>query len=732
MNEKSKSSAPPDALWTALQKLAEGDEDGVFKALTPLPPISKCNTTKAAAIGRLLARRGMDTKARGYLKKVWSDPSATSKDGLALVDSLQKINLDQDARKVLNEAEARFPNDAEVAWRCMVFDYETCGLERTREVVKAALENNSDDLRLLKMAGIVEFRLRNFDEAIAYFHKLLGIEKNDVDSLILIARSYAAKKKQKSAFAFILKAIRKGETSPRAYKAGIVWGLALGHHDQTLELGQRFISSHPEVVEAWKLLGRIYNDQDNRQMTLATRQFVMQMVSDDVEAISEFADALFKTKNNAKAEQQYFKVIAMRPEDRRAYGQLIKIYIRQNNTEMAEDAAKCTIELFPDFAEAYADLGAIYVRAHRHEESMPIWRRAISLNPQNVLLHIQLTKCLITLNKLKEALHVVQKGLDRFPGNKKLIGLRKKINQNYIHRKRRDAALGRAIKSKSIHPTQLNSSTFRSMMLESRDIFHALLNFSRSVRALMLLDTAEQQAKEKYGYLSAFITPIWMFGVLYLIRGVIRDRQPSDMSLELFILTGLGTWNYFNANFRAQSNRIKAYRKMANFPAVSMWSSRVAAMLMEYVRHTVVLVLGVILLKILGIYAPLHDLPQMIVALGVIGIMGFALGIIYEFAKTRLRILEDIVPVLMRMLFLTSGIFISLDELPQMVKEILWYNPVLHAVEFVRNSFLSGYPTDYADWNYLFLFTIGAFGTALLLDSKMRTSALTAKALNKP
>jgi capsular polysaccharide transport system permease protein len=62
--------------------------------------------------------------------------------------------------------------------------------------------------------------------------------------------------------------------------------------------------------------------------------------------------------------------------------------------------------------------------------------------------------------------------------------------------------------------------------------------------------------------------------------------------------------------------------------------------------------------------------------------------------------------VLTRPLFMISGIFFTFDNLPPLGQDILWYNPLIHAVGLTRGGFYITYNDGYV--SLLYVLTVSA------------------------
>ena len=77
--------------------------------------------------------------------------------------------------------------------------------------------------------------------------------------------------------------------------------------------------------------------------------------------------------------------------------------------------------------------------------------------------------------------------------------------------------------------------------------------------------------------------------------------------------------------------------------------------------------------------------------------------------------LGKVVPLLTRPLFFISGLFFSLNDIPSQYHHYLLWNPILHAIELIRNACYPSYNADSVSMGYLAFIALATvfFGLAM-------------------
>ena len=107
-----------------------------------------------------------------------------------------------------------------------------------------------------------------------------------------------------------------------------------------------------------------------------------------------------------------------------------------------------------------------------------------------------------------------------------------------------------------------------------------------------------------------------------------------------------------------------------------------------------------------------------------ISIFGFGIGIGLGALVPLFPSLQIMVQsVYLRPLFFLSGVFFTIDMIPEAVRPYARLNPILQIIEYIRSSYFVTYESSYVDFNYLFFTILGTLLVGLLLQRAFRRYA---------
>src|SRR5690554_3110039 len=239
--------------------------------------------------------------------------------------------------------------------------------------------------------------------------------------------------------------------------------------------------------------------------------------------------------------------------------------------------------------------------------------------------------------------------------------------------------------------------------------------------ALTLRETRTRFGQYQLGYLWAFVEPIVWILSFYLIFALVDRPSPRGMSLFGFLATGMITYELFAKTAEKVSLAINVNRPLLFYPQVRPLDLTYARWFLETSTHcsVFVVIMGAELM-VTGQTLRISDPLSLLLGLLLASALGYGVGLIFCMAQVIFPSLEKVRGPLMRPLFWTSGIFFTANSLPLEARNILMYNPVMHAVEFVRQGWFTSYEAKWASYNYLFGWVLALLFIGTLLEREIR------------
>jgi capsular polysaccharide transport system permease protein len=228
------------------------------------------------------------------------------------------------------------------------------------------------------------------------------------------------------------------------------------------------------------------------------------------------------------------------------------------------------------------------------------------------------------------------------------------------------------------------------------------------VHALVLRETRTRFGRSQLGYLWALLEPSLLILTFWALFSLTHRAPPPGMDLFGFVATGVVPYTLFASSVHRVAEAIHGNKALLYYPQVRPFELVLARAGLEAATY------GAVLLLLLGGRAlwqqqlAVDEPLQLLAGMALASLLGSGLGALFMALGQLSATADRARGPLLRPLFWVSGIFFTAEALPERVREVFLLNPVLHAVELVRDGLYADYDAVHASAGY-------AGGGALLL-----------------
>lgn len=221
------------------------------------------------------------------------------------------------------------------------------------------------------------------------------------------------------------------------------------------------------------------------------------------------------------------------------------------------------------------------------------------------------------------------------------------------------------------------------------------------------------------GYLWAFLTPVvWIFFIVVLFN-MLGRQVPIFTSAALFVASGILPYLLFRQSVTGIASSAILNRHLLYLSRVKVAHITIAAAALEIVTAAIaaIVIFG-------GITLILEAPPPASIGKVFLGVLlacsvGISIGRLFgafgRWSDTSARFM----PIALRPMFWISGLFYTATELPGTAVNILWYNPLFHCIEIVREGYFLGYESPISEMIYPLLVSIVAFALAAIVEVRI-------------
>ncbi|MBP1880181.1 ABC transporter permease [Agrobacterium rubi] len=262
------------------------------------------------------------------------------------------------------------------------------------------------------------------------------------------------------------------------------------------------------------------------------------------------------------------------------------------------------------------------------------------------------------------------------------------------------------------------------ILTRRRSVVDALSEKKNVMRAVLLRDMRTRFFNHGLGFLLVSIWPLAHMLILLALYSFAGRKSPYGESLNVFFASGLIPTLLFMYVSRFMSLSVLLNKSMLAFPVVTVVDIMMARAFLEIIAAFLTLIFMFIILIALGespfpvdpyqaVYA---YLASILLAIG----CGFLAGVMVMF----LPFFATIYALLMVVIYLASGTLFVSSSIPDPIAYALSWNPVFHAVEWMRLAYYPDYTSKWIDKTYLIVTGLLCLCIGLLLERLLRMKML--------
>tara|TARA_R100001132_G_C3268397_1_gene90764 strand:- start:598 stop:1443 length:846 start_codon:yes stop_codon:yes gene_type:complete len=218
---------------------------------------------------------------------------------------------------------------------------------------------------------------------------------------------------------------------------------------------------------------------------------------------------------------------------------------------------------------------------------------------------------------------------------------------------------------------------------------------ARAVTALVIREMTTTYGRSPGGYLWAVAQPVALIVVLALAFSLLLRSPPLGTNFTLFYATGLLPLRMFQALSVNVGGALQFSKPLMGYPRVTFVDAILGRAILAVLTQFIV---SVIILGSLYLFSHTSDtvnIERVFLAYGMIIALGLGIGTLNCFLFTLMPVWRLAWGVATGPLVLISAVIYLFEDLPLIGQNILWYNPLVHAIGMARAGFFSSYHPNY-------------------------------------
>jgi len=226
-----------------------------------------------------------------------------------------------------------------------------------------------------------------------------------------------------------------------------------------------------------------------------------------------------------------------------------------------------------------------------------------------------------------------------------------------------------------------------------------------NVVSLLVRETKTRFGKSKLGYVWVVFEPLAHISIMIaLVTTFAKGRLPPvGTSFALFYFTGVLPYYLMSSTVSHVMKAVPENRPLLQLPIVRMFDVYLARALLELMTITVVATVLLFSFYLFGLNVVPRNFFGVISPMLSLWCFSFGLGLIYSVVVVFFPGWERIWGAIISLIYFSSGIFYTARMMPEIVRDYLAFNPLLQAIELIRDGFFFGAPAHWIDSEYFYL-----------------------------
>lgn len=209
--------------------------------------------------------------------------------------------------------------------------------------------------------------------------------------------------------------------------------------------------------------------------------------------------------------------------------------------------------------------------------------------------------------------------------------------------------------------------------------------------ALFIRELKSRFGTYKGGYLWMLAEPLAHVVILSTIFSTAKLLTLFAIDIPVFLTTGIVPFLLLkNVTLRVMDG-VESNRGLFGFRQIKPMDTFIVRAILETLLSVIVFVLLLVGMAWIGMDVPMHNPLVVAFVLLLLSCGGLGLGMIYSIIRHYLPEITIFLRMTFLPLFLLSGIIYPIASLPHEVRDFLTWNPVLHAIEVLREAFFTNY-----------------------------------------
>ncbi|HHB80521.1 MAG TPA: sugar ABC transporter permease [Aliiroseovarius sp.] len=247
----------------------------------------------------------------------------------------------------------------------------------------------------------------------------------------------------------------------------------------------------------------------------------------------------------------------------------------------------------------------------------------------------------------------------------------------------------------------------------------------RAIVALILREMATTYGRSPGGYLWAVLEPVGGIALLSAVFSVAFKAPQLGINFPMFYATGMLPFLLFNDISGKMATALMFSKQLLVYPSVTYIDALLARFILNLLTQLMVAYVVFTGIMLTMETRTIPNYPVIIEAFLLMAGLAMGIGVLNSFLFTRFPVWQRAWSVIMRPMFIISGIFLLPRSIPQPYRDYMMYNPIAHVIDLMRRGFYPSYDAPEVSIPYVVAISAGTLALGLVFLKRYHRDILT-------
>ncbi|SFV70022.1 Polysialic acid transport protein KpsM [hydrothermal vent metagenome] len=223
--------------------------------------------------------------------------------------------------------------------------------------------------------------------------------------------------------------------------------------------------------------------------------------------------------------------------------------------------------------------------------------------------------------------------------------------------------------------------------------------------ALFLREVNVRFSAGTMGYFWVIFEPLLQIFIFVTVK-VLLFGSNSSLDYPVFITLGFVGFNFFRHIVDQLMGAFPANKGLYSYKQVKPIDTIISRVLVEFLVTFIIVVIFVFIGLYLGFDMNVENLGMLLLSFLWLTLFSIGLGLFFAVISTFYDSLKKVIKLVLSPLMFVSAVFYSMQNMPQSLQDLLYFNPLAHFMELLHAYYFDVLDDGFVDYNYLLMWTL--------------------------